>query len=91
MVTGSQYMMLRHTVTSIFRAFDWAYHLGYVSKIKYGWDHEQIEIDGKYFLSDEEINEWLEIYKDNIDSPDVTMDQLWTEFNMHMPYIALGM
>ena len=74
-----------------FRAFDWAYHLGYVSKIKYGWNHEQIDIDGKYFLSDEEINEWLEIYKDNVDSPDVTMEQLWTEFNMHMPYVALGM
>ena len=75
----------------LFRAFDWAYHLGYVSKIKYGWNHEQIEIDGKYFLSDEDINEWLEIYKDNVDAPDVTLEQLWLEFNLHMPYVALGM
>ena len=75
----------------LFRAFDWAYHLGYVSKIKYGWNYEQIEIDGKYFLSDEDINEWLEIYKDNVEAPDVTLEQLWLEYNLHMPYVALGM
>ena len=36
------------------------------------------------------INEWLEIYKDNVDASDVTVEQLWLEFNLHMPYVALG-
>ena len=43
------------------------------------------------FMSDEDINEWLSIYKDNVGDENLTTDELLLEFNLFMPYVALGL
>ena len=43
------------------------------------------------FMSAEEINEWLSIYKDNVGDDDLTIEELLLEFNLFMPYVALGL
>ena len=53
----------------------------------------QMVIDGvsDSFMSDEDINEWLSIYKDNVGGENLTTDGLLFEFNLFMPYVALGL
>ena len=53
----------------------------------------QMVIDGvsDSFMSDEDINEWLSIYKDNVGDENLTTDELLFEFNLFMPYVALGL
>ena len=53
----------------------------------------QMVIDGvsDSFISDEDINEWLSIYKDNVGDENLTTDELLFEFNIFMPYVALGL
>ena len=52
----------------------------------------QMVIDGvsDSFMSAEDINEWLSIYRDNVGDDDLTTDELLLEFNLFMPYVALG-
>ena len=44
----------------------------------------QMVIDGvsDSFMSDEDINEWLSIYKDNVGDENLTTDELLFEFNI---------
>merc|ERR1719447_1152132 len=41
------------------------------------------------FMSEEEIIEWLQIYKDNLKDETVAIEELLFEFNLHMPSVAL--
>ena len=73
------------TLTEPLRAFDSAFVMQQISN--------QMVKDGvsDSFMSDEEINEWLSIYKDNVGDDDLTTEELLLEFNLFMPYVALGL
>ena len=72
-------------LTRTLRAFDSAFVMQQISN--------QIVKDGvsDSFMSHEDINEWLNIYKDNVGNDDLTTEELLIEFNLFMPYIALGL
>ena len=71
-------------LTDSLRAFDSAFVMQQIS--------DQMVKDGvsDSFMSAEEINEWLSIYKDNVGDDDLTTEELLLEFNLFMPYVALG-
>jgi len=66
-----------------YRGFDSAFVMQQISN--------QMVKDGvsDSFMSDEDINEWLSIYKDNVGDENLTTDELFLEFNLFMPYVAL--
>ena len=72
-------------LSGILRGFDSAFVMQQISN--------QMVKDGvsDSFMSDEDINEWLSIYKDNVGDENLTTDELLLEFNLFMPYVALGL
>ena len=42
------------------------------------------------FMSDEDINEWLRIYKDNLKDETVSLEELLFEVNLMLPSVALS-
>jgi len=70
-------------LSGILRGFDSAFVMQQISN--------QMVKDGvsDSFMSDEDINEWLSIYKDNVGDENLTTDELLLEFNLFMPYVAL--
>ena len=41
-------------------------------------------------MSDEDINEWLRIYKENLNDDTVTLEELLFEVNLILPSVALS-
>lgn len=67
-----------------FRGYDAAFVLKQISSqaIKDGFTDE--------FMSDEDINEWLRIYKDNLKDETVSLEELLFEVNLMLPSVALS-
>ena len=42
------------------------------------------------FMSDEDINEWLRIYKENLNDDTVTHEELLFEVNLMLPSVCLS-
>ena len=42
------------------------------------------------FMSDEDINEWLRIYKENLNDDSVTHEELLFEVNLMLPSVCLS-
>lgn len=67
-----------------FRGYDAAFVLKQISSqaIKDGLTDE--------FMSDEDINEWLRIYKDNLNEETASLEELLFEVNLMLPSVALS-
>ena len=83
-VQAFRWKLYQVNLTGTLRAFDSAFVMQQISN--------QMVIDGvsDSFMSAEDINEWLSIYRDNVGDDDLTTDELLLEFNLFMPYVALG-
>ena len=42
------------------------------------------------FMSDEDINEWLRIYKENLNDENASLEELLFEVNLMLPSVALS-
>ena len=67
-----------------FRGYDAAFVLKQISNqaIKDGMTDE--------FMSDEDINEWLRIYKENLNDENASLEELLFEVNLMLPSVALS-
>lgn len=89
-LTGESLIFVDFDLTQYgYRAFDWIYHMISASEQLF------FNTDGEtFFIPNEEIDQWLQIYQNNFagrsEISDEVLERLWDEFNIHMPYVALG-
>ena len=89
-LTGESLIFVDFDLTQYgYRAFDWIYHMISASEQLF------FKTDGEtFFIPNEEIDQWLQIYQNNFagrsEISDEVLDRLWDELNIHMPYVALG-
>ena len=89
-LTGESLIFVDFDLTQYgYRAFDWIYHMISASEQLF------FDTDGEtFFIANEDIDQWLQIYHKNLAKQskisDDELDRLWDEFNIHMPYVALG-
>ena len=89
-LTGESLIFVDFDLTQYgYRAFDWIYHMISASEQLF------FDTDGEtFFIPNEEIDQWLQIYHFNLakrsEISDEELDRLWDEFTIHMPYVALG-
>ena len=67
-----------------FRGYDAAFIMKQISgqAVRDGLTYE--------FMSDEDINEWLRIYKENLNDDTVTHEELLYEVNLMLPSVCLS-
>ena len=76
-----KYSLMNYTQ---FRGYDAAFIMKQISgqAVRDGLTNE--------FMSDEDINEWLRIYKENLNDDTVTHEELLFEVNLMLPSVCLS-
>ena len=86
-LTGESLIFVDFDLTQYgFRAFDWIYHLKSASHKLF------VQTDGEeYFISDEDLDKWLQIYRNNLGEVHSLCDQVALSPRMSPESVILGL